>query len=149
MKKNATASVSAGQSSVPAWTVPELLIQVLGRIRRQLNMELAFVAEFTGGRRVFRYVGSGTSELQIVAGNSDPLDDSFCLRVADGRLPEPMTDAGLNAEALTLPVTRALPVGAHLGVPIRFVDGRVFGTICCFSRRPDESSRITIWRPCA
>jgi len=127
------------QSSSPTWTVPDLLVQVLGRIRRQLGMELAFIAEFSGGRRVFRYVDSGTSELEILPGDSDPLDDSFCLRVADGRLPELMTDASLNAEAMTLPATLAMPVGAHLSVPIRLTDGRVFGTICCFSRRPDES----------
>jgi len=49
---------------------PELLIQVLGRMRRQLGMELAFVVEFTGGRRVFRYVESGSIDLQIFSGNS-------------------------------------------------------------------------------
>lgn len=132
-------SASASHPAPGSMTVPSLLMTVLGRMRRQLGMELAFVSEFTGGRRVFLLVDSGTDELQIHAGNSDPLDDSFCLRVADGRLPELMTDACLNAEALTLPVTRALPVGAHLSVPIRLADGRVFGTICCFSRRPDES----------
>ena len=136
---NTVASASPGHSSMSSWTAPDLLIKVLGRMRQQLGMELAFVSEFTGGRRVFRYVDSGTSELQILAGNSDALDDSFCLRVADGRLPELMTDATCNAEALTLAVTRALPVGAHLSVPIRLTSGRVFGTICCFSRQPDET----------
>lgn len=140
MHKAADTAAST-QVDLASWSAPELLIQVLGRIRQHLGMELAFIAEFTGGRRVFRYVDSGTSELQIGPGDSDPLDDSFCMRVADGRLPELMTDATQNAEALTLPVTLALPVGAHLSVPIRLADGRVFGTICCFSRRPDESLR--------
>lgn len=136
---NTIASASPSPSSMSSWTVPDLLIKVLGRIRVELGMELAFIAEFTGGRRVFRYVDSGTSELEILAGDSDPLDDSFCLRVADGRLPELMTDATHNAEALTMAVTLAMPVGAHLSVPIRLTDGRIFGTICCFSRRPDET----------
>jgi len=138
MNKTA-ASASSNPADTPSWAVPALLVQVLGRIRRQLGMELAFISEFTGGRRVFRYVESGASELQILPGDSDPLDDSFCLRVADGRLPQLMTDASRNAEALTLPVTLALPVGAHLSVPIRLTSGRIFGTICCFSRRPDEA----------
>uniref|UniRef100_UPI00097C9EB9 EAL domain-containing protein n=1 Tax=Pelomonas sp. KK5 TaxID=1855730 RepID=UPI00097C9EB9 len=38
-----------------------------------------------------------------------------------------------------LPATLALNIGAHLSVPIRLGDGRVFGTFCCFSRRPDTS----------
>ncbi len=136
---NFPASTFPNQSGMPPWTVPDLLIRTLGSIRSQLGMELAFVSEFTGGRRVFRYVDSGTSELQINAGDSDPLDDSFCLRIADGRLPELIHDACQNAEALKLPVTQALPVGAHLSVPIRLMDGHVFGTLCCFSRRPDQT----------
>jgi EAL domain-containing protein (putative c-di-GMP-specific phosphodiesterase class I) len=38
-----------------------------------------------------------------------------------------------------MPVTNALPVGAHLSVPIRFDDGEIYGTFCCFSRKSDES----------
>ena len=45
----------------------------------------------------------------------------------------------LLSEACTLAATRALPVGAHLSVPIRLADGSVYGTFCCFSRRPDHS----------
>lgn len=129
-------SVRSGGAS---WSVPDVLIRMLGRVRQNLGMEIAFIAEFTGGRRVFRYVDAGTSDLQILEGNSDPLDDSFCLRVADGRLPQLMTDACRNAEALKLPVTQALPVGAHLSVPVKLSDGHIFGTICCFSRHADES----------
>lgn len=54
-------------------------------------------------------------------------------------LPELIQDAGSNAEALTLPVTRALPVGAHVSIPIRLADGRVCGTLCCFDTAPDPS----------
>ena len=133
------AAVAAESGSLKSWTPPELLIQCLRRIRQHLGMELAFIAEFTEGRRVFRYVDSGASDLKILAGDSDPLEESYCMRVADGRLPELMTDARLNAEAMTLPATLALPVGAHLSVPIRLGDGRVFGTLCCFSRQPNEA----------
>lgn len=140
MKEDDTATAFAAEPSpLKSWTPPELLIQCLRRIRQHLGMELAFIAEFTEGRRVFRYVDSGASDLKILAGDSDPLEESYCARVADGRLPELMHNACLNAEALTLPATLALPVGAHLSVPIRLADGRVFGTLCCFSRRPDES----------
>jgi EAL domain-containing protein (putative c-di-GMP-specific phosphodiesterase class I) len=40
---------------------------------------------------------------------------------------------------MELPVTRALPVGAHLSVPIKLKDGSVYGTFCCFSFTPDLS----------
>ncbi len=36
-------------------------------------------------------------------------------------------------------MTTQLPVGAHLSVPIRFKDGRIYGTFCCFSTYADAS----------
>jgi EAL domain-containing protein (putative c-di-GMP-specific phosphodiesterase class I) len=61
------------------------------------------------------------------------------LRVVDGRLPELIPDACVNVEALKLAATRAVPVGAHLSVPIRLSDGRVYGTFCCFSHAPNTT----------
>ena len=111
----------------------------LSAIRNHLGMDVAFISEFVDGRRYFRVVDASTSAPPIQVGQSDPLEHSFCQRVVDGRLPELMVDACLNAEALTLPVTQKLPVGAHLSVPVRLKGGRVFGTLCCFSTRADPS----------
>ncbi|MBV8503073.1 MAG: EAL domain-containing protein [Paucibacter sp.] len=122
-----------------AATSPELLMQSLRTIRRHLDMDVAFISEFTEGRRLFRYVDAASPNPPIRVGGSDPLEESYCQRVVDGRLPELMVDSCQNAEALSLPATLALPVGAHLSVPIRLADGRVFGTFCCFSTRPDET----------
>jgi EAL domain-containing protein (putative c-di-GMP-specific phosphodiesterase class I) len=104
-------------------------------------MEVAFVSEFIDGRRLFRHVDVDVDgrEAAVRVGGSDPLEDSFCQRVVDGRLPQLMPDAGRNAEALQLPATRSLPVGAHLSVPIRLSNGRIYGTFCCFSTVPDQS----------
>ena len=103
-------------------------------------MDVAFVSEFVSGRRFFRQVDAGGSrQAPIAVGGSDPVEDSYCQRVVDGRLPELIPDACLNAEALTLPATRALPVGAHVSVPIRLADGQVYGTLCCFSYTPDTT----------
>lgn len=117
----------------------EILLETLQSVRRLLGMQVAFVSEFTGGRRVFRYVDAEPGSLELPVGASDPLGESYCQRVVDGRLPELIRDATKIPEALTLPVTKALPVGAHLSVPIVFSDGRVYGTFCCFSTRPDET----------
>lgn len=112
--------------------------RALRAIRSHLDMEVAFVAEFASGRRVFRYVDSGYDG-PVQVGASNPLEESYCLRVVDGRLPELMPDAAAVPEAAAMPATQALPVGAHIGVPIRLRDGRLFGTFCCFSRRPDPT----------
>lgn len=128
----------AGLASPPPGGRPGLS-RILSAVRKHMGMEVAFISQITDGQRFFRHVDAGDSGLGILPGGSDPIEDSYCIRVIDGRLPELMTNACVNLEALTLPVTRALPVGAHLSVPIRLADGEVYGTFCCFSRSPDET----------
>jgi len=107
-------------------------------VRRHLDMDVAFVSEFLDGQRVFRQVDArGASPIAV--GGSDPLEESYCQRIVDGRLPELIPDACENAEALTLAATRAVPVGAHISVPLTMPDGSVFGTFCCFSFAPDAT----------
>lgn len=115
----------------------EVVIESLRSVRSLLEMEVAFVSEFKRGRRIFRYIDSGRPDIPLTVGGGDSLEESYCQRVVDGRLPQLIQNACEVQEALTLPVTQALPVGAHLSVPIRFRDGHVYGTYCCFSTYPD------------
>lgn len=117
----------------------ELVLDGLREIRTTLEMEVAFISEFKSGRRVFRFVDSALREVAVRAGASDPLEDRFCQRVVDGRLPELMHDAMQFAEARSLPGAASWPIGAHLSVPIRFSDGRVYGAFGCFSRAPNHA----------
>lgn len=115
------------------------LPRMLNAIRKHMGMDVAFISEIHDGRRTFRHVDIGASSLALKVGDADPAEDSYCLRVVEGKLPELIPDACVNAEALTLAATRALPVGAHLSVPIRLADGSVYGTFCCFSHLPNPS----------
>lgn len=117
----------------------EMLHDALHALRKHLGMEVAFISEFELGLRVLRYVESEESFSPLCTGDSDSLEDSYCQRVVDGRLPELVHNARENAEALTLPATTLLPIGAHLSVPIRLANGETFGTLCCFQRQPDYS----------
>jgi PAS domain S-box-containing protein len=116
-----------------------LIGDLLGAARRNLGMDVAFVAEFTGGRRVFRFVDADEADDGLlVPGEGDPLDATYCKRIVDGVLPEVIPDTSLESLALELPGTAAIPVGSHVGVPITFPDGRLYGTLCCFSHQPAE-----------
>jgi len=115
----------------------EMLHDALHAVRKHFGMEVAFISEFELGRRIFRYVDSEVSFSPVCVGGSDSLEDSYCQRVVDGRLPELIRNAQENAEALTVPATKLLPVGAHLSVPVRLANGETFGTFCCFQRQPD------------
>jgi EAL domain-containing protein (putative c-di-GMP-specific phosphodiesterase class I) len=124
---------------IPDSSTHDVLSESLRAIRLHLGMDVAFISEFSDDQRAFRYVDAAGPNAPIKAGDSGPVEEGYCQRVVDGRLPELIRDASRVPAALELPVTMALPVGAHLSVPIRLKDGRVYGTFCCFSSRPDES----------
>ena len=126
------AKAEANESSID-----ELLRDALQAIRLHLGMDVAFVSEFLDGRRFFRCVDAPDDNPPIRVGGSDPLEESYCHSIVDGRLPRLMQDASLVPFALTLPATTALPVGAHISVPIQLSDGRIYGTFCCFKTAPD------------
>lgn len=111
----------------------DLLQDALNAVRRHLGLEVSFISEFRDGRRIFRFVDADAGFCPLHVGGSDPIEESFCQRVVDGRLPELMGDARANTEALGLKVTSEMPIGAHVSVPIRIAD-EVFGTFCFFSR---------------
>lgn len=131
--------ILGGRDVATTRSLDEILCDALRAIRLHFGMDVAFVAEFAHGRRIFRQIDTHLDNPPIHVGSSDPLDESYCQRVVDGRLPELIRDAGLIPAALELPATLALPVGAHLSVPIRLKNGTLFGTFCCFSFAADRS----------
>ena len=112
--------------------------QVLKLLREHLKMDVIFISEFVDNRRVFRRVEAAPGQRVIDAGQSDPLEESFCQRVVDGRMPRLVTDVGRLFGAQDLPAT-PFQVGAHLSTPVILNDGRVYGTLCCFSFAPNEA----------
>lgn len=112
--------------------------KMLRAVREHLGMDVAFLAEFRARDRIFRHVDAKTVA-PIRAGDSLSLDQGYCQRVVDGRLPQLIRNAATHPEAAVLPETNAIPIGSHLSVPIRLSDGRIYGTLCCFSFIPDVS----------
>lgn len=108
-------------------------MDALHSVRQALGMEVAFIAEFKGGQRIFRYVDALVGYSPIDVGGSHPLEDTYCQRIVDGRLPGIIRDTALEPEAAGLEVTRQLGIGAYISVPIRLSDGHLHGTLCCFN----------------
>lgn len=106
--------------------------RILRAAREHLGLDIAFVSQFMDGERVFRYVDSEAGVSCVEVGASDPLEESYCHYVVDGSLPEFLPDPAQHPVSARLAVTAALGVGTHLSVPIRFSDGRIYGTFCCF-----------------
>lgn len=104
-------------------------------------MQVAFVGRFAGGRRVFEYVDADSTFCPISPGQSDPLEETYCARVADGRIPELIPDTAEVPTLRDLEATWQLPVGSHMSVPMRGENGEPFGTLCCFSTKAEAGLR--------
>ena len=126
---------------------PELfqpLTFLLAQVRRSLAVDVVFVSQFVDKERVFEVVSAeGGSSSPIAPGNSDPLLDTYCQRIVDGRLPAIIADTSALHEAASLDITRLLNIRAYLSAPVVLPNGRVFGTVCCISHhaRPDLRAR--------
>ncbi len=110
--------------------------QVLRTVRKHLGMDVAFISHFREVDRVLEHVDSeGTTP--ISEGQVIPLEHGYCLKVVRGELPQLIADTSLVPAAMAIPETRAIPIGAHLSVPIELSSGEIYGTLCCFSREPN------------
>lgn len=116
-----------------------LIQRVLRSVRQHLGVDVVFIGEMTDRERIFRFVDSKPGIDVISPGDSDPVDGSYCYHVLNGTLPNYMLDPSTHPFAAGLPVTKALPVGTHLSVPITTPSGREYGTLCCFSLEVDPS----------
>lgn len=122
-------SIAAGEHGID---------RILEAVRKHLGMDIAFASRFVGGRREFTHINTDIP-VPSRPGDSEPKEDTFCYRILKGRLPELILDASEHEGAADLPITKGLPVGAHLNVPLRLSDGSVYGSFCCLSQRPDRS----------
>lgn len=117
---------------------------LLAQVRRMLAIDVVFVSQFVDNERVFEVVSAeGEAASHIVPGKADPLLDTYCQRIVDGRLPAVISDTGALHEAAGLEITQALNIRAYLSAPVVLSNGRVFGTVCCISHqvRPDLRER--------
>lgn len=127
--------VATGEHRQPL--VDEAVNRLLRLIRDDFKMDVAFVAEFVDGHRVFRYVDAGPGGDMILPGMSNPLEDSLCQRVVDGRVGGVINDVPELRKTSALPLF-PIAIGAHIGVPVQRPDGSIYGTLCCFNFEPDS-----------
>jgi EAL domain-containing protein (putative c-di-GMP-specific phosphodiesterase class I) len=119
------------------------LRRALHAIRTHLDLDVAYVSQFQDETMVLREVEAPGLDQVAYPGASFSLDDVYCRHILAGRLPELIPDTGAEPLAMTLPITTALPIGAHLSVPIRMPDGSTYGMFCClgFTANPTLNRR--------
>jgi len=82
-------------------------------------MDVAFVSEFRWRHAFLRHVNTKTGRWPIKVGDSAALEDGYCKKIVEGRLPELIPDTAVLPEAMAIAATREVPIGSHLSV--RFV----------------------------
>ena len=115
------------------WTIEDMLREV----RETLNMDVAFVSEFSRDQLVFRALEGDADSFGWREGESFPIDESYCKRVLDGRIPQVVPNAKREDATKDLRVTSEADIGSYAAVPLVLSDGRLYGTLCCLSHEPD------------
>lgn len=110
----------------------DLIPRLVALVRERLGADIAFLARVDGGHRIMRHLSSARP-LSARPGDAEPFEATLCARILDGRLPQVIPDTALEPAALELAVTRGLPIGAYVGVPVTLPDGRLYGTLCCLN----------------
>ena len=129
-------SMALGEPTDPS---REAINAALSAIRQHLGMPIAYVSEFVGDESVFRYVDAPGLEHLIKPGDSRDLSEVYCLHILEGRLPELIPDTAANPLAQAMPITRQIPIGAHMSIPIHLEDGTPFGMFCCLGPNANPS----------
>lgn len=125
-------------SVAPEVTVSTFIDKIVRAVRTHLGMDVAFVSRFRADDRIFTHVDCNGPAI-LKRGDTMPLDAGYCRRIVCGDLPELISDTRNLESAMAVPETEAVPIGAHVGVPILLQDGRLYGTFCCFSVEADPS----------
>ena len=124
-------SASAGEGNT--------IDRALKAIREHLGMPVAYLSEFVGNESVFRNVDAPGMDELIKVGDSRSLDDVYCRHILEGRLPKLIPDTAREPKAAQMPITRDVPIGSHVSIPILLEDGTPYGMFCCLSPEPNDS----------
>jgi GAF domain-containing protein len=116
---------------------PAAIENMLRNVREALQMDVAFISEFSEDQLVFRAVEGDAESFGWGEGESFPIDESYCKRVLDGRIPQVVPDAKNEDATKDLRVTSEADIGSYCAVPLVLSDGSLYGTLCCVSHEPD------------
>jgi GAF domain-containing protein len=114
---------------------------MLRDVREALQMDVAFVSKFDADQLVFRKLEGDSESFGWREGEGFPIDESYCKRVLDGRIPQVVPDAKREEATKDLRVTSEADMGCYCAVALVLSDGRLYGTLCCVSHEPDPRLR--------
>ena len=119
---------------------PDRVIErALASAREILGMDMSYVADTRRGTQSYIAVDGDGASFGAQAGEEVPLEGTYCEALLDGRLDNIVSDSQTHGLVCALPITAEGRIGAYIGVPLVFSDGRVLGTFCCLSHAADPA----------
>jgi EAL domain-containing protein (putative c-di-GMP-specific phosphodiesterase class I) len=122
------------QSATALGEMERVFERVLSAARRHLDLDVAWISEFVHGQQVLQHVTGDGEPFGVAVDWRSAQEDSYCVRVLRGDLPNLIPDARADERTRDLPVTADLGIGAYAGVPVRLPSGEVYGMLCCLGQ---------------
>ena len=139
MDKDVSAKTESEKVRLENKVIKTDLQYLVGLVRAHLNLDIAFIAKYEKGQRVFLHIDSKTEDSPIKPDDSDPFEQTYCYKITQGELPEIINDTSANPITRDMKVTKALDIKSYIGVPIRTADGKLFGTFCCIGHKVEPA----------
>jgi GAF domain-containing protein len=112
----------------------DVIEQALTAARERLSMDASYITTMDEhGQRIDAVVGA-IEGVPIVPDAVVPLDQTYCMRMLSGEIPNLIPDT--RSEPAVRDLEASQRIRAYVGVPVTLSDGRVHGTLCCVSERP-------------
>ncbi|HEX9891809.1 MAG TPA: EAL domain-containing protein [Actinomycetota bacterium] len=113
-----------------------LVHRILSLARAQAGLDAAVLSEFAGGSQVIRMVQGRGQAFGLLPGQRVPFEDTLCRYALDTDPHGLVTDTRADPRVRKLAFPRARGIGSYLGAPVRFPDGRVYGSMFGVGARP-------------
>lgn len=117
---------------------PEI-IRIIRLAKTHLDMDVAFVSQFVGGKQVYQAAAGDTASFGIELHDGPALAGTYCHRLVANVIRPVIADTSSDPHVAQLKVTTDKRIGAYVGVPLRLSAGELYGTFCCLSHDPDPA----------
>lgn len=112
----------------------DVVEQALAAAQEHLDMDASYITTIDARHQTIHAIVGDTDAAARYQGTVFPVEQTYCLRMLNGEIPNLVPDTRSEPAISGLAVTQEFH--AYVGVPIKLADGRVHGTLCCVSREP-------------
>ena len=112
----------------------DVVEQALAAAQQHLNMDASYLTTIDSRHQTIHAMVGEADTVARYQGTVFPLEQTYCMRMLNGEIPNAVPDTREEPALRELPVTNE--IHAYIGVPVKLADGSVHGTFCCVSHEP-------------